>query len=146
MVYRVMTKNGMSLVSGEYVAAGTATAGDVVVLGAGNTFSKAAANATAALGWVTGDVSTTDVGKSRNVTEANDLTVVEMQFTGTLPTNPEGKAFGLAVDAGGVQRVNVGDTTNRLFKLLKVTSNTDSDKRCLVVIPSSRAQGVLDYA
>lgn len=143
MIYRCSTQNGSMPVIREYIAGGTGNAGDIVSFGTDDKVTVTAANATAALGWLTGDAVS---GDRVNVMEANDFTVVEMPFTGTFTTGKLGGYFGMS-GLSGAQVVDLTNT-NKLFKLLRITRNgaatghTAGDQRCLVLIPSANSQAV----
>lgn len=145
MVYRCSTQNGTPPVIREYVAGGTGEAGDIVALGADDAVTVAAADATQALGWLTGAV---QAGDRVNVMEANDNTLVELPFTGEFAAGMLGGFFGLTGESGA-QQVKLAETTNTLFKLVKITRNGTAtgheagDQRCLVLIPSAKSQGVV---
>lgn len=146
MIYRVTTGNGAEPTIREYVAGGAGVGGDLVAMDTDDDTVKvvAAANATSALGWLTGDM---EDGSAINVMEANNNTLVEMPFSGDFTIGMLGGFFGMAGESGA-QKVDLTNTANTLFKLIKITRNGTAtghaagDLRCLVMVPSAKSQAV----
>ena len=136
----VLTVSRPSNIGPDYaVSAGAFPFGAIVSKDTDGKLVLTADDATVAAGISQSTIETADIGDQAHFLPACDELVFEMRFTGTWNDNLVGSFCAIKV-AGTVQTVEVDKDDADLFRIVALVSNTATDKRVRVCIPSSKSQ------